>query len=40
MIVGRFYPCDLGRDKLKRYKIFKDWIANVEAKMKLLGITK
>ena len=38
-IVGRLNPCDLGRDKLKRYKIFKDWIGNAEAKMKLLGIT-
>ena len=38
-IVGRLGPCELGRDKLKRYKRFKDWVGEAESKMRLLGIT-
>merc|ERR1712015_202836 len=38
-IVGRLRPCELGRDKLKRYKRFTDWVGEAESKMRLLGIT-
>ena len=38
-IVGRLGPCQLDRDKLKRYKGFIDWVGNAESKMRLLGIT-
>ena len=38
-IVGRLGPCELGRDKLKRYKRFLDWVGEAESKMRLLGIT-
>ena len=38
-MVGRLGPCELGRDKLKRYKRFLDWLGEAESKMKLLGIT-
>ena len=38
-IVGRLGPCELGRDKLKRYKRFMDWVGEAESKMRLLGIT-
>ena len=38
-IVGRLGPCELGRDKLRRYKRFMDWIGEAESKMRLLGIT-
>ena len=38
-IVGRLGPCELGRDKLKRFKRFMDWIGEAESKMRLLGIT-
>ena len=38
-IVGRLGPCELGRDKLRRYKRFKDWVGEAESKMRLLGIT-
>ena len=37
-IVGRLGPCELGRDKLKRYKRFTDWVGEAESKMRLLGI--
>ena len=29
----------MGRDKLKRYKRFMDWVGEAESKMRLLGIT-
>ena len=29
----------MGRDKLKRYKKFIDWVGEAESKMRLLGIT-
>ena len=38
-IVGRLSPCELGRDKMKRYKKFLDWVADAESKMRLLNIT-
>ena len=38
-MVGRLGPCELGRDKLKRYKKFLDWVGEAESKMRLLGIT-
>ena len=38
-IVGRLGACELGRDKLKRYKRFLDWVGEAESKMRLLGIT-
>ncbi len=38
-MVGRLGPCELGRDKLKRYKKFTDWVGEAESKMRLLGLT-
>ena len=38
-VVGRLGPCELGRDKIKRYKKFIDWVSEAEAKMSLLQIT-
>ena len=38
-IVGSLGPCELGRDKLKRYKRFIDWVGEAESKMRLQGIT-
>lgn len=38
-MVGRLGPCELGRDKLKRYKKFLDWVGEAESKMRLLGLT-
>ena len=38
-MVGRLRPCELGRDKLKRYKKFLDWVGEAESKMRLLGLT-
>ena len=33
-------PCNLGRDKTKRYKAFEDWLKDAEAKMEYLRITE
>ena len=30
-------PCSLGKDKIKRYKKWKDWIGDAENKMKFIG---
>ena len=38
-VMGRLGPCDLGRDKMKQYKKFKDWHREALAKMTLLGLT-
>ena len=38
-LVGRLGPCELGRDKLKIYKKFLDWVGEAESKMRLLGLT-
>jgi hypothetical protein len=38
-MVGRLGPCELGRDKLKRYKKYLDWVGEAESKMRLLGLT-
>ena len=37
---GSLQPCHLGRDKTRRYQIFRDWITQAEAKMGFLGITE
>ena len=37
-VMGRLGPCDLGRDKMKQYKRFKDWHREALAKMTLLGL--
>ena len=37
---GSLQPCYLGRDKTRRYQIFRDWITQAEAKMGFLGITE
>ena len=37
---GSLQPCQLGRDKTRRYQIFRDWITQAEAKMGFLGITE
>ena len=38
-IVGRLGPCMLGRDKLRRYKKFLNWVGEAESKIRLLGLT-
>ena len=38
-VVGQMPPCRLGKDKLKRFKKWKDWIADAETKMTFLSIT-
>ena len=38
-VMGRLGPCDLGRDKMKQFKKFKDWLREASAKMTLLGLT-
>ena len=38
-VVRRLGPCELGRDKLRRYKKFIDWISEAESKMRLLQLT-
>jgi hypothetical protein len=41
-MVGRLGPCELGRDKLKRYKKYLDWVdwvGEAESMMRLLGLT-
>ena len=37
-VVGQLAPCNLGRNKLKRYKKFLDWSKEAESKMSFLGI--
>jgi hypothetical protein len=37
--VGQLQPCNLGRDKVKRYKKWTDWHKQAKAKMSYLGIT-
>ena len=37
-VVGQLGPCNLGRNKLKRYKKFLDWSKEAESKMSFLGI--
>ena len=36
-VVGQLGPCNLGRNKLKRYKKFLDWNKEAESKMGFLG---
>jgi hypothetical protein len=38
-VVGQLGPCALGRNKLKRYKKFLDWMRDAESKISFLGIT-
>ena len=38
-VMGRMGPCDLGRDKMKQFKKFKDWHREAFAKITLLGLT-
>ena len=37
---GNLQPCQLGRVKIRRYQIFRDWIGQAEAKMGFSGITE
>ena len=37
-LVGQISPCLLGKNKLKRYKKWRDWIKDAENKMTFLGI--
>ena len=37
-LVGQVPPCLLGKNKLKRYKKWRDWIKDAENKMTFLGI--
>ena len=36
-VVGRLGVFELGKDKIKIYKKFTDWVGEAESKMKLLG---
>ena len=38
-MVVRLGSCELGRDKLKRFKKFTDWVGEAESKIRLLGLT-
>ena len=38
-VVGTMPACSLGRNKLKRFKKWNDWIRDAENKMKFLGLT-
>ena len=38
-VVGQMAPCQLGRNKMKRYKRWNDWILDAENKMGFLSIT-
>ena len=38
-VVGPMMPCPLGKDKLKRFKKWNDWIRDAENKMAFLGLT-
>ena len=38
-VVGTMAPCNLGRNKLKRFKKWNDWIRDAENKMRFLGLT-
>ena len=39
-VVGPMRPCPLGKDKLKRFKKWDDWIRDAETKMVFLGLTE
>ena len=36
-VVGPMAPCILGKDKIRRYKKWQDWIKDAENKMKFIG---
>ena len=38
-VVGPMQPCHLGKDKIKRYKRWGDWIQDAENKMKFHKLT-
>ena len=38
-VVGPMAACSLGKDKIKRYKKWRDWIGDAENKMKFIGTT-
>lgn len=38
-LVGQMPPCNLGRNKLTRYRKWKDWIQDAENKMTFMGLT-
>ena len=38
-LVGQMPPCHLGKDKIKRFKKWKDWLGDAENKMAFLGIS-
>ena len=38
-VVGPMPPCQLGKDKIRRYKKWSDWIRDAENKMKFLQMT-
>ena len=39
-VVGQVPPCNLGKNKLKRYRIWTEWIRDAENKMSFLSITE
>ena len=38
-LVGQIPQCNLGKNKLKRFKKWKDWLSDAENKMSFLSIT-
>ena len=39
-VVGQMPPCNLGKNKLRRYRIWTEWIRDAENKMAFLNITQ
>ena len=39
-MVGQMTPCQLGKNKLKRYKKWRDWLRDAESKMDFLKLTR
>ena len=37
-VVGSMPPCNLGKDKIKRYKKWSDWLKDAENKMRFLNL--
>ena len=37
-VVGPMQPCQLGKDKIRRYKRWNDWIQDAENKMTFLNL--
>ena len=38
-VVGQMPPCNIGKNKLKRYRVWSEWIRDAENKMTFLNIS-